>query len=82
VLRYKEPYRERPFRVPFYPLLPLIFVASCAFMLYRSTAYAIEQGPAEALIVFGLMFLGVPLAALSARMAAKGNGNGDSRVGM
>jgi basic amino acid/polyamine antiporter, APA family len=82
VLRYKEPYRERPFRVPLYPVLPLIFCASCAFMLYRSTAYAIEQGPAEALIVFGLMLLGVPLAALSARMAAKGNGNGDSRVGM
>jgi basic amino acid/polyamine antiporter, APA family len=87
VLRYKDPHRERPFRVPLYPVIPLIFCAACAFMLYRSSSYAIEQGPAEAIIVFGLMALGVPLAALSARMTrtngnGNGNGNGDSRVGM
>src|SRR5262245_10470450 len=71
ILRYRDPYRERPFRVPFYPVVPLIFCASCAFMLYRSASYAIEQGPAEAFVVFGLMFLGLPLASLSARMALR-----------
>ena len=47
--------------------LPLVFVLSCAFMLYRSTAYALEQEPAEALIVAGLMLLGIPLGMLSDR---------------
>ncbi|HPI52998.1 MAG TPA: hypothetical protein PKX47_12245, partial [Smithellaceae bacterium] len=29
----------RPFRVPLYPLTPLVFIAICAFMLYASLAY-------------------------------------------
>jgi amino acid transporter len=65
VLRWREPNRERPYRVPLYPILPLIFVLSCAFMLYKSTAYALEQEPAEAIIVAGLMFGGLPLGLLS-----------------
>ncbi len=67
ILRWREPHRERPFRVPLYPVLPFIFVASCAFMLYKSAAYALEQEPAEALIVAGLMLVGVPLCFLSGR---------------
>jgi len=68
VLRRREPDRERPFRVPLYPILPLIFVGSCAFMLYRSTAYAVDQEPAEAFVVLGLLSLAVPLAWISGRM--------------
>ena len=67
VLRYKEPNRPRPFRVPLYPAIPLLFVGSCAFMLYRSAAYAVEQEPAEAVVVMGLLFVGVPLMAFSGR---------------
>ena len=69
VLRWKEPNRERPYRVPWYPVLPFVFVASCAFMLYKSTAYALEKEPAEAIIVVGLMLLGFPLGVLSSRAA-------------
>lgn len=36
VLRHKEPNIERPFRVPFYPITPLLFCLTCAYMLYRS----------------------------------------------
>jgi hypothetical protein len=36
-------------------------------MLYKSTAYALEQEPAEAVIVVGLMLLGIPLGIWSAR---------------
>ena len=61
VLRWREPKRERPFRVPLYPVLPFVFVASCAFMLWRSTAYALEEEPAEAFVVAGLMLAGLPL---------------------
>src|SRR5262249_34620878 len=61
VLRRRDPQVERPFRVPFYPVLPLVFVLSSLFMLYRSTKYAFDQGPAEAAIVALFMLLGVPL---------------------
>ncbi|HEX6962426.1 MAG TPA: amino acid permease [Lacipirellula sp.] len=42
VLRWKHPERERPFSVPSYPLPPLVFCATCGFMLYSSLAYARE----------------------------------------
>jgi basic amino acid/polyamine antiporter, APA family len=40
VLRWREPQRERPFSVPLYPLPPLVFCATCGFMLYHSVRYA------------------------------------------
>lgn len=43
VLRRKEPNVERPFRVPLYPVLPLIFVATCAYLFYSSVQYANSQ---------------------------------------
>jgi APA family basic amino acid/polyamine antiporter len=39
VLRRREPTRPRPFRVPFYPFTPIIFCATCAYLLYSSLAY-------------------------------------------
>jgi basic amino acid/polyamine antiporter, APA family len=39
VLRRREPARPRPFRVPFYPVTPLVFCATCAYLLYSSLAY-------------------------------------------
>jgi basic amino acid/polyamine antiporter, APA family len=39
-LRQLEPQRERPFRVPLYPLTPLVFCGTCVYMLYSSIAYA------------------------------------------
>jgi amino acid transporter len=40
VLRWKNPGRERPFGVPWYPLPPLVFCATCGFMFYSSVEYA------------------------------------------
>ncbi len=40
VLRWRDPERPRPFRVPLYPVLPLIFIAMCAYLLYSSIMYA------------------------------------------
>ncbi|GFE82221.1 amino acid transporter [Steroidobacter agaridevorans] len=40
VLRRRDPERARPFRVPLYPVLPLLFVATCAYLLYSSITYA------------------------------------------
>ncbi len=43
VLRLREPDLERPFRVPLYPVLPLLFCAVCAFMLWSSLSYVHSQ---------------------------------------
>jgi APA family basic amino acid/polyamine antiporter len=39
VLRVREPDTPRPFRVPLYPVLPLVFCAACAYMLQASLGY-------------------------------------------
>ncbi|MFN7779753.1 MAG: APC family permease [Betaproteobacteria bacterium] len=41
VLRFKEPNVARPYRVPLYPVLPMVFVATCAFLLYKSMEWAL-----------------------------------------
>ena len=66
VLRRVEPDRPRPFRVPAYPLLPLIFIATSAYMLYASLAYT-GMG---ALLGAVVLVSGIPLLAISRRRAA------------
>lgn len=39
VLRRRDAGRERPFRVPLYPVVPILFVITCAYLLYSSLAY-------------------------------------------
>lgn len=56
VLRWREPERARPFRVPLYPLTPLLFCAACAYMLYASLAYT----GTGALFGAALLLCGVP----------------------
>ncbi len=34
ILRYLEPARPRPFRTPWVPLLPLLAIAACAYLMY------------------------------------------------
>jgi basic amino acid/polyamine antiporter, APA family len=43
VLRHKEPHVKRPFSVPLYPLLPIIFCAVCVYMLWSSLSYVAGQ---------------------------------------
>ena len=38
-LRAREPDRQRPFRVPLYPVTPIIFCATSAYLLWSSIAY-------------------------------------------
>jgi basic amino acid/polyamine antiporter, APA family len=40
VLRAKDRGRQRPFSVPLYPALPLVFCGTCGYMLYSAAAYA------------------------------------------
>ncbi len=39
VLRRREPEAERPFKVPLYPLTPILFCLTTAYLLYSSIAY-------------------------------------------
>jgi len=39
ILRRREPTRPRPFRVPFYPVTPIVFCLTCVYLLYSSLAY-------------------------------------------
>ncbi len=43
VLRAREPHVERPFRVPLYPFLPLVFCLACGYMLWSSLSYVHSQ---------------------------------------
>ena len=40
VLRKKYPNIDRPYKVPFYPLLPIVFTLTCAWLLWSSLAYS------------------------------------------
>lgn len=63
MLRRREPHRERPFRVPFYPFTPLLFAAACVGLLWSSTQYA-GSGAVLGLVVLGA---GLPLLLLRRR---------------
>jgi APA family basic amino acid/polyamine antiporter len=56
VLRRKEPEAPRPFKVPLYPLLPLVFVCTCAYLFYSSIRYAQSQN--ASFIALGVMASG------------------------
>jgi amino acid transporter len=43
VLRRREPAWPRPFKVPLFPFLPLLFCATCAYMLWSSLSYVYSQ---------------------------------------
>jgi APA family basic amino acid/polyamine antiporter len=52
VLRRREPGRDRPFNVPLYPWLPLVFVGTCAYLFYSSIRHAqTEHATSIALLV-------------------------------
>ncbi len=59
VLRYREPATPRPFRTTFYPVTPILFCLSSAFMVYSSLSYAIHQSSWEALLAVAILLSGV-----------------------
>ena len=67
VLRRRDPDTERPFRVPLYPVVPLLFCGVAAYMLYSSVAYA-GRG---ALLGVAVMLAGIPVWPLPAAAARR-----------
>lgn len=61
ILRRREPDRDRPFCVPLYPLTPILFCATCLYMIYASLAYT----GVGALFGVAVLIAGAPLVFLS-----------------
>jgi basic amino acid/polyamine antiporter, APA family len=57
LLRWRDGDRQRPFRVPLYPVTPLLFCLTAAYLLYSSLAYT-GYG---ALIGVAVLAIGAPL---------------------
>lgn len=58
VLRVRDPDRPRPFRVPLYPILPLLFCAACGYLLYSSLVFT----GTGAIVGVVVVALGIPFA--------------------
>lgn len=71
ILRRRDPALPRPFRVPLYPLVPLLFCAACAGMLWSSLSYVSAQslGGLNAAWI-GVAVLGAGLVVLALLLAA------------
>lgn len=58
LLRRREPDAERPFRVPLYPITPIIFCLSSGYLLYASLSYhGIHAFAGVVVLLLGLPFL-------------------------
>lgn len=57
VLRKKKPHAPRPFSVPLYPITPIIFCGSCAYLLYSSLMYTgVGALVGVAVLLLGMLF--------------------------
>lgn len=77
VLRRKDPDVERPFRVPFYPVVPLLFCGWCSFMLFATAQESFQKVRLESLVGLGILLAGVPLYGLSRWLQKRANPPGD-----
>jgi amino acid transporter len=60
-LRRKDPDRRSAFQVPFYPMIPILFILVCLYLLYASLMFT-GRG---ALVGVGVLAAGFPLLLLS-----------------
>ena len=67
VMRVKDPQVERPFKVPLYPLTPILFCLTCAYLTYSSVTYAISKGA----VYISLSVMAVGVLALFVTHVAK-----------
>ena len=57
ILRSRHPQVDRPFRVPLYPITPLLFCVVCAYLFYSSVTYAASKNAVHVSIT--VMVIGV-----------------------
>jgi amino acid transporter len=58
VLRWKDRSMPRVFAVPLYPVLPIIFCATCAYMLYAAVDYAGKLTLVPAVLILAGLLIG------------------------
>ncbi len=64
VLRRRDAIEPAAFRVPLYPLTPLVFCATCLYMLWQSVVYAKDLS----LLALLPLLIGIPLFVVSERL--------------
>jgi len=70
ILRRNDSEVARPFRVPLFPITPLIFVATCGYLVYSGANYAGSLGWIGALLVAA----GIPFFVFSRRSGFSSHG--------
>ena len=65
VFRWRAPEKPIPFRVPLYPLTPLVFCATSLYLLYSSLAYT----GFGALIGTAIFLTGIPIFLIGRRIS-------------
>jgi amino acid transporter len=68
VLRFRFAHVPRPFKVPGYPILPIVFICTCAYLFYSSVTYAQSKNAVQ--ISFYVMGAGL-IAWVLARLRKK-----------
>jgi amino acid transporter len=63
-LRRKDADRPRPYKVPGYPLTPILFCAASAFMTYSSVSYALSQKSSGLLVLGAVLLAGLCVYAI------------------
>jgi amino acid transporter len=67
VLRVQDPDTPRPFRVPLYPVVPLIFCGWCAYMVIGSVFF----DPLKSLIGLCILLAGLPFFFIPQKIKAR-----------
>jgi amino acid transporter len=80
VLRLREPGLLRPFRVPLFPVTPVLFCLTGLFMLQSGVMYAWDHRGGEAFWAIGAVVSGVILMPLARRRRYSSDGPGDIGV--
>jgi basic amino acid/polyamine antiporter, APA family len=71
LLREKDPATPRPFRVPGYPILPIIFSGWCAYIVVKTVFDEIQGEKFYSLIGVGILFIGLPLYYIPQKLRQK-----------
>jgi APA family basic amino acid/polyamine antiporter len=67
VLRVREPQLSRPYKIPLYPLPPLVFLIISFWVL----GHASQRNPIESIVGVGLLLIGIPLYFLTGHNSGK-----------
>ena len=71
LLRERDPGTPRPFRVPGYPVLPIIFCGWCAYIVIATIVDDYVKDSGESLIGVAILFVGLPLYYLPKKLKAQ-----------